>query len=389
MKRELSIAAIALALFVLQHQGHAQQMAYPPYIGYPQPMVYPQQMAYPPNVALMAAQPISPQGPVQDPVGNGATAMGAACPCNECCCEPCCCDPPWQFFGEFLYLRPRDAEVAYGVPQNGPISEPEDVRVQIGPTAVADFDYEPAFRAGFSGALGDCGRLGASYTRLEAQTSDSTSISPPYVLHSLVAHPGTASASQQFLDASAAYSMDFDLIDVDFSRIMSCSPRHKLCCVLGARYAGSQQDFIADFSEPTNREVVTTNIHFDGGGIRVGLDTEFYSANRCWVVYGRGMASFVAGEFRAIYTYDDLYGQQSVYTDWQAGRVVTMLDLEVGAGWTSPNGYWRLTGGYMVSGWFNALNADEFINAVQTNEFAGLSDTMTFDGAVARAELRF
>ena len=136
-------------------------------------------------------------------------------------------------------------------------------------------------------------------------------------------------------------------------------------------------------------EVVTTDLGFDGGGIRVGLEAEWYSPKRAWMAYGRGVASFVAGEFRGVYTQDHMFGQRVVYTDWRAGRIVTMLDLELGVGWTSPKGCLHLAGGYMVSGWFNAVTTDDFINAVQTNEFAGLGDSLTFDGFVARAEIRF
>ena len=160
-------------------------------------------------------------------------------------------------------------------------------------------------------------------------------------------------------------------------------------CVLGARYGALQQDFTGYFAVPTNAENVITDIHFDGAGIRVGLDAEWYSRCQTWVVYARGMASFVAGEFRASYVQEDLFGQTLVFTDWRAGRIVSMLDLEIGAGWTSPQGCFRVTGGYMVSGWFNTVNTDEFIKAVQGNNFVGLNDKMTFDGLVARAEIRF
>jgi hypothetical protein len=163
-----------------------------------------------------------------------------------------------------------------------------------------------------------------------------------------------------------------------------------ICCVLGGRYAGMQQDFQATFTTGTNEEIVTTDIHFDGGGIRVGLDTEFYSSDRCWLVYCRSAASFVAGEFDASYAQDDVFGgQRVVYTDWRAGRIVTMLDLEVGFGWTSCNGALRATAGYMVSGWLNTVNTDEWCKAVQADDFTDLNHGMGFDGLVLRSEVRY
>ena len=107
------------------------------------------------------------------------------------------------------------------------------------------------------------------------------------------------------------------------------------------------------------------------------------------MVYGRGAASFVGGVFRSSYTQDDLLGTRVVDTAWTAGRLVTMLDLEVGVGWVSPADRFRCSVGYMVSGWYNVVKTDEWIGAVQRNNFVGLGDTLSFDGLTARAELRF
>ena len=141
---------------------------------------------------------------------------------------------------------------------------------------------------------------------------------------------------------------------------------------------------------PAPRYTPNTDINFDGGGIRVGLDAEWYGANRQCFVYGRSAASFVAGKFEASYRQNDLFGQDVIYTDWQVGRIVTMLDLEVGIGLTNRDGWARASVGYMVSGWFNTVNTDEFIKAAAvTGDFTGLNSSMTFDGAVVRAEIRF
>ena len=45
--------------------------------------------------------------------------------------------------------------------------------------------------------------------------------------------------------------------------------------------------------------------------------------------------------------------------------------------------------GYSFSAWTNVVKTDEFINAVQTNNFLDLGETMTYDGLVARLEGRF
>ena len=78
-----------------------------------------------------------------------------------------------------------------------------------------------------------------------------------------------------------------------------------------------------------------------------------------------------------------------VNTDWEIGRVVPILDLELGGGWCSPKGRVRLSAGYVISAWFNTVKTQDFIDAVQQNVFRDVSSTISFDGLVARAELRF
>jgi len=65
---------------------------------------------------------------------------------------------------------------------------------------------------------------------------------------------------------------------------------------------------------------------------------------------------------------------------------VSILDLELGIGWSTPGGRLRMTGGYMVNSWFNTVTTADFIGAVQRNDFTDLDDTLTFDGLVVRAE---
>src|SRR5437868_5288408 len=55
-------------------------------------------------------------------------------------------------FGDFLYLRPGNAEVAYAVPVNAAAAAGGTV-VQTGRVHVADPAYAPAFRVGFRGVI--------------------------------------------------------------------------------------------------------------------------------------------------------------------------------------------------------------------------------------------
>ena len=78
-----------------------------------------------------------------------------------------------------------------------------------------------------------------------------------------------------------------------------------------------------------------------------------------------------------------------VSTSQNDDRIVPILDIELGLGWTSATERWRLSAGYLFSAWYNVVGAPEFIQAVHAARFDDVSDSLTFNGLVARAELRF
>jgi len=388
MKSGVLVSLVALAVVATQQsQSHAQQRYVLPQMKtHILPVGYSNLNPEANNLLLAAFK----QQLSDDASGYAeADCTGSQCEgCSSCCATKLCAWPKWQFFAEALYMRARDAEVVYGVPFNGPVTSPPDPPIQVGRTGVVDFDYEPAFRVGYSGAVGDCATVGVTYSYFQAATADDIHTQAPYVIRSMVAHPSTLAAASDGLDAVAQFSMDYDLIDADYRRVFSCSPLHTMNYLVGARYANLNQDFSSQYAV-NGLETVTTNINFEGGGIRLGLEGERYARCSGWMIYGNAAASFVAGEFRGQYAQGQAFDASVVDTSWKAGRIVSMLDLEVGVGWTSCSGRLRMTAGYFVSGWFNTVKTDEFIQAVKTNNFIDLGDRLTFDGLSVRGELRF
>ena len=97
----------------------------------------------------------------------------------------------------------------------------------------------------------------------------------------------------------------------------------------------------------------------------------------------------LAGQFTADYYQASATDAQVVYTNWKGSRIISLWDLELGGGWVSRGGHIRLTAGYVFSLWDNVVKTDEWINAVQRNNYLGLGDQMTLDGVVVRVEGRF
>jgi hypothetical protein len=296
----------------------------------------------------------------------------------------------WRVFGDFLYLRPSDgANISYALPVNGVVLPP-DPPVPVGPVAVVDPSHEPGFRVGLGHAMEYCSEWAVMYTHFESDASSSVAVDPAdvIVLSPLVLHPGTIAADAVYTQASASGNIKMNLGDVEYRRMIP-DPAYQIGYVAGARYAQLEQDFSARFENVTTIETVDSEIRFHGGGIRVGLEADWRSKQTGFLVYSNGYGSIVAGEFKSSFTQQDNFLGTVVSTSREDGRIVPILDLEVGLGWQSAAGHIRFTAGYLVSAWLNVVSSSEWIEAVQTSQYDNLSDSLFFDGLVARAEFRF
>lgn len=393
MKTFLTAAAVA-TIGLLGQWAQAQPPVYPPANYFPQQLAYapPAAGMLPPGYAALppGVNPAAWQQPAMMPTDPGALLGGGdAGQCGPACelmdCGPC--DIMWELYGDFLYLRPRDAEVAFAVPANSVVPPPASP-IQVGPVGVIDPHEEPGFRVGGRHYFDPRGSVGAEYWWYESGTNAFAAADVTNVLQGTLLHPLTATAAQPWQEARARLDIDFQRINLDYRFIYSCSARHEVALVGGAAYGGLHQDFDVTYSI-LGSDTVGTSIDFDGGGIRVGLEAERHGACTGFFVYGKGYATFLAGDFHARYLQTQAFDPLVVDTSWEAGRVVPVLDLEVGVGWAGIGGSTRMSAGYMVSSWFNTVKTDDWVQAVQTNTFTGLSDTMTFDGLVVRGEIRF
>jgi hypothetical protein len=284
-------------------------------------------------------------------------------------------------------LRARKSEVAYAVPTDGPIT-PGQIPIQVGNVGVLESDYDIGFRAGVNIALDTVSSIDVRYTLWENDEHGETEAVAPFALRSLVSHPSTASAAVDSLAATVRSRTELELIDASYRHLFKCCDVFSANYVIGGRYANLDQGFDAEFIK-NGTESIWTDIDFEGGGLRLGLETQRYSCRNQLHVYANGYASFLAGRFRAHYFQGQSFDPNVVDTEWEAGRIVPVIDLEAGVGWTSMSGKWRLNAGYMVSAWFNTVITQDYINAIQTNNFLDLSDTMWFDGLQARVSYRF
>jgi hypothetical protein len=126
---------------------------------------------------------------------------------------------------------------------------------------------------------------------------------------------------------------------------------------------------------------------FNGGGVLFALDGGRTIGNRGFSVYGKSTLSPLVGRFTSDYSlHNDTTGTQLARVHWIDDRFTTIIDYEVGLAWTGPRRRWRFAAGYTAKFWFNAVTTSTFIDAVQTNNYTNIGDTISFDGLVAHVE---
>lgn len=408
----LTLPCIALGLNV-HHSALAQGMAAP--AGQPTWIAQQPMLQVGPNGAVNLDQP-QPYTAAQAPPATYAPQQYAAQPYAA---QPVAQQPAWgtpfapatnvggpapyfflhrtSVFGEFLYMRPRDADVAYAVPIAGPVFVGVADLEPQGPVALIDPDYDSAFRVGGNLAVSDGNSIAAQYTRLRSDTTSAAAAGAGNVFFPIVALPEDAADRFEAVNASALLNIDLDLIDVDFRGLWAgCECANYAFAVnyfAGAQYAMLDQTFRADYViDADNRTTVNSAIRFDGVGMRLGLQGERFFPASGLFVYGTGNTNILFGEFDASFRQDELEAgtlDNDGFTSWTAGRVVPVVDLELGGGWLGVNRHLRLSAGYRVSAWFNVVKTEDWIWAVQNSDYRNLDGTLTFDGLVARAEWLF
>ncbi|MGI9430270.1 MAG: Lpg1974 family pore-forming outer membrane protein [Bythopirellula sp.] len=293
--------------------------------------------------------------------------------------------------GGFLYLHTTDADVTYAQQQDGIGGAGTVPRGRIGSLGP---HHEPGFRVGATWACSDCASIVGTYSFFESDSIDA--LQPPNfaggATRSLVNHPG-ASITASNGPLTAAYDVDFQLADIAYRSIWKANDCYAINWSVGARYGSLTQDFrqLGDYAPPVTGVIETrSNVDFDGGGLRLGLDFERRMGCSGFSVYSSGFVSPMSGRFHADYLlYNNTGAIELARADWQDDRVVTALDLEAGVAWTGRCRRFRASAGYLSSYWFNTLTTMEFINAVQANSYDNASDTLHFEGLTASLEWRW
>lgn len=311
--------------------------------------------------------------------------------CGDCGKSPCCCPLPDCYccpqtsgvYAEWLYLHTTGVDMVYAIPQVG-LGAPGTA--PAGAVGVADHTYESGVRAGIRRCVSDCAALHLSYTWFESKVNDQIAAPAGGVLNAvpLLPVPNAGHTSQQAL---ATYNIRFQMADIDYRYRWNCGAIGHVDLVLGGRYGNLEQDFAAlyPFAQPDGQVSLETEIDFDGGGLRIGLDGERY-IHGCsnLKVYGKGFASVLSGSFKSSYVQRNQFGGITAAAQWEDDRFVSILEGELGLAYEHK--CFRLSAGYQMAAWFNVVTTPVYVEAVKAFNYVNVDDTITFDGVVARVE---
>lgn len=330
-----------------------------------------------------------------DADGEGGVPIGdCVSPCRDCGQIACCCTPFWAHrsyvFGEFLYLRPSDADMTHAFQQNGTGGSGT---VPDGSTGVLQPDFTSAYRAGFGVALGCYASINASFSRLDSNSTDvlAAPAGTGRNVQSLVLHPNSINAGSTASLVNATLNIDYQLADIEYRRLWRANYKRAINYSVGVRYGKLQQGFlqIGDFAPPTGTIQTTTDITFEGIGLRAGLDGERRVGCSRFATYGKLYMNALFGQFQSTYTQlNTTTTVVQAFSTWNDRRVLPLLEYELGLNWTSRRGHWRASTGYYAGFWFNTITTGQFVQAVQTANFVDLGETISFNGFVTRLEFR-
>jgi hypothetical protein len=389
MKRNTIIAALVGLLVSIQGLAWGQYPGVGPSGPY---QAAPNMWAGPAPGAMQAGPYAGPNGPIAGPYApNGApVAMDGGNPVGDACQNCGSCLPTWDIYVDALFLTPRNATVPYGVIFNGPAEmPPPGAVIQVAPPGELLPTYTGGIRGGLMVALDECNSIGVNYLHFENHLYDQIS-TDIYQIRSLVSQPSTwlSNETSDWSTAAAQQHIILDVAEVNYKWTMYNDSYTTLSVLTAGRYGSFVQRFGVEFAG-NGTEDVNTNIHFEGGGMRLGLEC-LETGKLGFSFYGRGSFSCLAGSFRSSYVQSESFAGTVVDTGYRDQRLVPIIDLEAGVSWTSPGEHVRLSCGFLMSSWFNVIKTTDLIQAVQQNNFDNIgSSTMTFDGLTARVELRF
>jgi hypothetical protein len=286
-------------------------------------------------------------------------------------------------YAELLFLRPGNFDVLYSVEKTGC----DAGATPTGPQGVVGPDMSTGYRVGTYVPLSECSRILAGYTWFRSSDSDLLEAAPGRVLDLVVSHPNIQGCGTDSLVASASFDVQYQFVDLAYQHLLCGGCNWGLSYLAGVRYARLTQEFSAaqNTGAATGLTTVSSNLSYDGIGLRLGLRGETHHAERGLFLYAAGDVSFLSGQHQAAYLQvAQIDPSFTIARNFEDFRLTTILETELGVGWQNETGRVRVSCGFQAAGWYNVLLTQAFLDGSRgpdTND-----DFASFSGMVARVE---
>ncbi|MFG0290156.1 MAG: Lpg1974 family pore-forming outer membrane protein [Rhodopirellula sp. JB044] len=305
------------------------------------------------------------------------------------------CPQPWWAhrsgaFGEYLFLTAGSSDLIYAVEGTDP--DP-DVGTPTGPIGIAAMDGSSGFRTGFALAASPCSSLNVSYSYWQGSTFDviNANDGAGYVLNSQLLHPSLDNTGVSSLQSNADHEISFQHVDLNYRHLWKQAGALAVNWTAGLRYSNLEQTMRSQqtYQVANGLTDVTTDIDFDGFGLTGGLDLKRYSCETGLYIYGQGMASLLAGDWKADYRQANQFDGGEARNSYEDFHATPILEGEVGLGWQSRTGCVQLQSGYTMAGWYSAVTTRGYVDAVRSGNLIDVGETITFSGLTSRLTIQF
>ncbi len=297
-----------------------------------------------------------------------------------------------------VYMRPSRDNLDYVVVDT---AQTGNIR---GTYESVDLGYEPGVRLNVGYDFGNGVDIGAQYTGITFNETDSTSLANAATadLWGTWLHPNAIIDDNDVTDAKASYNLDYDVFD--FVAGKSFGSQHDLNFRVdaGLRYAHINQgldiNYVQDIGGGLNRRSnIESSNSFHGFGPKVGLGVNWPAGNG-FSFFGSMSGSVLVGDF-------DLKLREH---DWQVGavngtrrvdidatyenRVIPVVEMLAGVGYSRELNNGMLVGGqfgYEWQNWYNMTTVRQFTDDVDSQLANTDTTDLGFDGFFLKGYIKY
>jgi hypothetical protein len=255
--------------------------------------------------------------------------------------------------GEYLLVQPRRNALDFAV------ISPNTNLAPGGEVYSLNWETRSSFRMGFGYQLPDePWQIGITYTYVHSAQNRSLVAPDGGILYATLTRGGGV---DDVLTADGSTNLDFNVIDLEASRLICVSPHLDVKVFGGGRFAWIDQKLIAVYnggSAGAINDTVSSPVYFNGGGLTAGAQA-FWKIYQGLGLYGRVRTSLLTGQFRNFLTETNNNGAEPIVDVSERYRQVVPV-TEIGMGLGYQGDHLLFSVGYELQNWFDMVNSLDF-----------------------------